>query len=146
MTKRYVLALLAALCTAQTPVRTAQDAGYTSYRASVTNVVDGDTVDVNVYLGLGNSRQERVRFRCVNTPEKYGVLSAGGERATVFVREWTAAHPTVTMHLLKDNDRDKYGRLIVVLFPIAGGVALNRELLDRGLGELFMCKSGLELF
>ena len=42
------------------------------YKAYITNVVDGDTFDVNIDLGFHIHIYERVRLLDVDTPEKFG--------------------------------------------------------------------------
>lgn len=41
-----------------------------TYRATVYNVVDGDTVDVNVDLGFKIYTKQRIRLNRINTPER----------------------------------------------------------------------------
>ena len=42
------------------------------YRAIITNVVDGDTFDMDIDLGFNIHIHERVRLLDVDTPEKFG--------------------------------------------------------------------------
>lgn len=42
------------------------------YKAKITNVVDGDTFDVDIDLGFHIHIHERVRLLNVDTPEKFG--------------------------------------------------------------------------
>ena len=42
------------------------------YKATVTNVVDGDTYDVDVDLGFHIHIHERIRVLDLDTPEKFG--------------------------------------------------------------------------
>lgn len=42
------------------------------YKAVVTNVVDGDTFDMDIDLGFNIHIHERVRLLDVDTPEKFG--------------------------------------------------------------------------
>ena len=41
-----------------------------AYKAIVTNVVDGDTVDVNVDLGFKVYSKQRIRLAGIDTPER----------------------------------------------------------------------------
>lgn len=42
------------------------------YKAMITNVVDGDTFDMDIDLGFNIHIHERVRLLDVDTPEKFG--------------------------------------------------------------------------
>ena len=42
------------------------------YKATITNVVDGDTFDMDIDLGFNIHIHERVRLLDVDTPEKFG--------------------------------------------------------------------------
>ena len=42
------------------------------YKATITNVVDGDTFDMDIDLGFHIHIHERVRLLDVDTPEKFG--------------------------------------------------------------------------
>ena len=43
------------------------------YKATITNVVDGDTFDMDIDLGFHIHIHERVRLLDVDTPEKFGI-------------------------------------------------------------------------
>ena len=49
------------------------------YKAEVVRVVDGDTVDVLIDLGLNVFTKERIRLFGINTPETYGVKKGSAE-------------------------------------------------------------------
>lgn len=42
------------------------------YKATITNVVDGDTFDMDIDLGFNIHIHERVRLLDIDTPEKFG--------------------------------------------------------------------------
>ena len=42
------------------------------YKATITNVVDGDTFDMDIDLGFNIHIHERVRLLNIDTPEKFG--------------------------------------------------------------------------
>ena len=58
------------------------------YPCRVLRVVDGDTVDVEMDLGLRLYRHERIRFDGINAPEVRGHERAAGEAAKLFVATW----------------------------------------------------------
>lgn len=118
---------------------------YTAYKGLVKHVVDGDTLDVQLYLGLSTYRDERIRLRCVNAPEMKGASKPQGQVSKDFVEHWAQEHPSIVVRLLKDDERDVYGRLLVILFAADEHDSLNQQLLERNFGVLFMCKSAAEL-
>jgi len=98
----------------------------------VINVVDGDTIDVDIPDG----QQERTRIRLwgVDTPEtkseEFGVMYFGPEAA-----KWTetsALGKEVVLYLDEANrTRDKYGRLLAYV-QLPEGDFLNEKLLSQG--------------
>lgn len=67
-----------------------------SYECQVTNVVDGDTLDVEIDLGFNVALNERVRLNGVDTAEVYGVDHDSaeyqeGKEQSHAVKEWLQA-------------------------------------------------------
>ena len=54
---------------------------YYLYKATVTRVVDGDTVDLEIDLGMSVFAKQRIRLAGINTPETYGVKKDSEEYA-----------------------------------------------------------------
>lgn len=89
------------------------------YRAHVVHVVDGDTYDVDVDLGMNVHVRERVRLYNVDTPEVYGVKKdsveyAAGMAASTFVRDLIEGRD-VWIETYKDA-KGKYGRYIATVY------------------------------
>lgn len=108
------------------------------YAATVDRVVDGDTVDLTVDLGLHTKRIERMRLYGIDTPETYGVRKNSAEYiAGVEAREALRAMLSmgqVWARTVKDRT-GKYGRYLVDLFvemPDAGELFVNEELVSQG--------------
>ena len=72
------------------------------YKATVENVVDGDTVDVAVDLGFKVSTRQRVRLARIDTPER---SQPGYAAARDFVREAVLNKPV----MLKTEKVSKWG-------------------------------------
>lgn len=72
------------------------------YKATVENVVDGDTIDVSVDLGFKVSTRQRVRLARIDTPERG---QPGYAAARDFVRD-VALNKTV---MLKTDKVSKWG-------------------------------------
>lgn len=85
------------------------------YRAHVVNVVDGDTLHLDVDLGCDTHILMTVRLYEVNAPE-HGTPE--GDAATEYVRNWIHNHGgldgLVMLDTVKDH-REKYGRYLGVV-------------------------------
>jgi micrococcal nuclease len=118
-----LLALAAAACAAPGGARLADG------RATVVEVVDGDTVVVDV-----GGRRESVRLIGIDTPE---VHVDAGEAPECFGPEASAAAadllpPGTTVRLSRDVvGRDDYGRLLAYV-ELADGTMVNEALVARG--------------
>lgn len=65
----------------------------TWYRARPLNVVDGDTIDVEIDVGFHSVRTERLRILGVNTPELHAkdpAVRAAAQVAKDFTTNWLA--------------------------------------------------------
>lgn len=85
------------------------------YSATVTHVVDGDTVDAIVKLGFGVSILARLRILDLDTPEIYHPSQPGeraaGQAATTLACKLLLNRP-VTIYTIKSDQKGKYGRYL----------------------------------
>jgi len=102
------------------------------YKAYVVSVYDGDTITVNLDLGLGITRiKEKIRLYGINTPEIRGGTAeskAKGIEARDFLRR-RILNKTVIIQTHKDKS-GKYGRLLGVVWK--GSVNMNQRLIEKG--------------
>lgn len=107
-----------------------------TYQARCLNVVDGDTIDVEIDLGFRLSAVKRVRLARIDTPERG---KAGAAQATAFTRAFciVASDPPTGWPLLITTikPQDKYGRWLAEVRR--DGVELSAELLQRKLARLY---------
>ena len=107
------------------------------YRASVAGVVDGDTYDLKIDLGLRVHTVTRVRLYGVDTPETYGVRAGSaehrrGQAATAFVRAWFERYgPELIVRTFKDRT-GKFGRWLVEIEDLGRELRLSEALLKAG--------------
>lgn len=98
---------------------------------TVLNVVDGDTLDINI--PDGKYERTRIRLWGVDTPEtkhpEKGIMYFGPE-ATDFTRK-SALGKRVTIYLEEHRTRGKYGRLLAYV-QLPDGRFLNEALLSEG--------------
>lgn len=104
------------------------------YKAKIVRVVDGDTIDVDLDLGLNVTiKGQRLRLLGVNTPEMRGESRPEGIIATKLVNDYVAAHgKDVTVKTYKDK-KGKYGRWLAEI--LWDNINLNHELILEGYGE-----------
>lgn len=106
-----------------------QDSSATGETATVTRIVDGDTIEINY-----NGKTESVRLLLVDTPEtKHPNLPVQpfGPEATAFAEKHLAGK---TVQVEFDGPkRDKYDRLLAYLW--IGGKNFNQMLLENGLAR-----------
>jgi len=108
-----------------------------TFRGRPLNVVDGDTVDLEVDLGFRARKTIRTRLSGIDTAETYGVSTDSeeyerGRRQTEFVVAWCEEHHTGTWPLLVETETDtgKYGRWLARITHKASGDVLNEELAE----------------
>jgi len=102
------------------------------YRARITRVVDGDTVDADIDLGFGVTTHQRLRLLGINAPETRGETRDAGDAATEHLTEMLALGP-VTVQTVKDK-RGKFGRYLAVVQveTLSGVISANAELVTNG--------------
>lgn len=109
------------------------------YAAYVTDVYDGDTITVNIDLGMGIWRNgQTIRLWKVDTPEVRGATRAEGLRVRDMVRDLVLEQSVLVRTILDKRGTDrvgKYGRLLgEILVPNKRGALINVNDLLLGLG------------
>lgn len=108
------------------------------YKAKLLKIVDGDTIDVELSLGLDVYRQERLRVAHINTPETYGVKKDSEE-----YKQGLAAKQRLTellgegelyVRTIKDK-KGKYGRYLAELF--VNDTNVGETLVKEGFAEKY---------
>ena|SRR5215211_3852069 len=96
--------------------------------ASVTRVVDGDTVEVSLA-----GRREKVRYIGIDTPEsvKPGTPVQCFAKAAAAENRRLVDGRRVTLHFDAER-RDRYGRLLAYVYPEGGGPSVNSTLVRLG--------------
>lgn len=102
------------------------------YSAYVTSVYDGDTITVDLDLGLGVwMRGQKLRLYGINTPE----LRGSERKEGMIVRDYVRGEILNTFVLIKTHKdkKGKYGRWLAEVFK--DGNSLNDELLSLGFAK-----------
>lgn len=102
------------------------------YRATVAEVIDGDTADLIVDKGFHEYAQIRVRFNGIDAPESYGVkASDAGRRSKAYLKERLTGK-AVIVQTFKDKT-EKYGRYLADIY--LDGICINDELVEMGFAK-----------
>ncbi|MDA0365310.1 MAG: thermonuclease family protein [Chloroflexi bacterium] len=97
--------------------------------ATVTRVVDGDTIEVQL-----DGTIERVRFILVDTPEVYGGVECFGREASAFTAGLLPVG--IAVWLERDvSERDRYRRLLRYVY-LADGQMVNELILAEGFASV----------
>jgi micrococcal nuclease len=101
-------------------------------KATVINVVDGDTIDAVVDLGYAMTTVQRFRLLSINTPERG---EAGFTEAKDFVKDMILGK---TVYIQSEKS-DSFGRYLANVYVVDGEFtySLNDLLLSKGLAVPF---------
>jgi hypothetical protein len=99
-------------------------------KGRVTDVVDGDTLDVR----LRGGRSERVRLIGIDTPEVYGGAECGGRQASAAMRRIVEGRRVRLRTDPSQSRRDRYGRLLAYGIRRGGASLQSRSSAPAGRG------------
>jgi micrococcal nuclease len=106
------------------------------YAAQVVEVVDGDTVRMDVDLGFSIRQRMTLRLYGINTPEVVGTEKTAGLAAKEYLigllkGAAPVAQLPVIIKTFKDKG-DKYGRLLALIFVGADPIPVNDKMVAAG--------------
>lgn len=110
------------------------------YKAKMTRMIDGDTVDVDIDLGFHLAFSVRARLHGINAPELRGESKEKGIVARNRLQEMVLGADDIVVRTFLD-EKDKYGRVLVEVLKTyrtqAGDelslVNINERLVEEGL-------------
>lgn len=102
------------------------------YRATIDRVIDGDTIDLIIDLGLNTFVRTRVRVANINAPERY---TDAGKITKAYVTNLLYPGKNVTIRTYRDKT-EKYGRWLADID--LDGVDLAKHLIEQELAVPFM--------
>lgn len=105
------------------------EAGWGPYRAVVRQVIDGDTIDVLVDLGLQSYAYETLRLRGIDAPERF---TPPGKASLLFLRELLPVGTPVVINTHKDPQT--FGRYVADVWRVRDGflVQVAEHLVEHG--------------
>ena len=108
------------------------------YRCRLLDVIDGDTVELEVELGFHASLTVRVRLEGIDTPELKGKTideRRMAQDALALVAQWCAARADrIIVRTVRDG-RDKFGRLLATLIDQDTGETVQQALIEARLAR-----------
>jgi micrococcal nuclease len=99
------------------------------------NVVDGDTIDVDIDLGFDISFYSRVRLAGIDTPEsrtKDLKEKALGLESKEYLKKRLEAAKNIVIRTEKVNSSEKYGRILAWIYVDGESNSLNHEMIEKG--------------
>jgi micrococcal nuclease len=108
---------------------------YEYFVKAVTNVVDGDTIDVVIDLGFDISFSSRVRLAGIDTPESRTTNKAEkalGLESKKYLADRIKAAKNVVIKTEKMDSSEKYGRILGWLYLDGEGNSINHEMIEKG--------------
>lgn len=101
------------------------------FKARVTHIVDGDTIDVRRY---SNHKHYRIRLLGIDTPEVYGGTECGGPEASRLMKK-IARGKVIVKTDVKQPKRDRYNRLLAY---VSHGGDLGHNILAHGRAKVLV--------
>lgn len=110
-----------------------------TYRAKVTRVIDGDTVDVRLDVGFKTHLFKRIRFLGIDTWELRGEEYDSGVLAKARLEELIEQADEIYVQTIMDGE-GKYGRVLGWLWleNTGGVISANQILLEEGHGKEYI--------
>lgn len=116
------------------------------YRVKVERVIDGDTLVISFYLGLGIwLNDQKVRLLGINAPEVKGESRSIGLEVTNYLKSLLAKSDGVIIRT-DEEKKGKYGRFLVVLYGKIDNKwqNLNQKLVTVGAAQEYMASDAAD--
>jgi micrococcal nuclease len=101
----------------------------------VTNVVDGDTIDVEIDLGFSVSYAQRLRLAGIDTPESRTTDKAEkvlGLEAKEYLKGKIKDAKDVIVKTEKPDSSEKYGRILGWVYIDGSNKSINEQMIEDG--------------
>lgn len=108
---------------------------YTYYVKEVTNVVDGDTIDVVIDLGFDVLFASRVRLAGIDTPESRTSNKAEkalGLEAKDYLKKQLKDAKSIVIRTEKMDSSEKYGRILGWIYVNGESESVNNKMINDG--------------
>lgn len=108
------------------------------YRISRLNdIIDGDTIDVDIDLGFDISINKRVRLAGIDTPESR-TKDANEKKYGLEAKDWLKQQlkdknvEQIRIRTEKPDSTEKYGRILGWLFIDNDTISINEKMINQG--------------
>jgi micrococcal nuclease len=101
----------------------------------VTNVVDGDTIDVDIDLGFSVSFSQRLRLAGIDTPESRTtdkIEKALGLESKDYLKTKLKDAKEVVVKTEKPDSSEKYGRILGWVYVDGSTKSINEMMIEDG--------------
>lgn len=108
---------------------------YEYHVKTITNVVDGDTIDVDIDLGFDISFSSRVRMAGIDTPESRTTNKAEkvlGLEAKEYLKKKLKDAKSIIIKTEKMDSSEKYGRILGWLYINDDKISVNDHMINDG--------------
>ena len=115
----------------------------------ITNVVDGDTIDVDIDLGFDVSFSQRVRLAGIDTPESRTsdkFEKTLGLEAKEYLKKKLKDAKDVIIKTEKPDSSEKYGRILGWLYVDGDTVSVNDHMIEDGYAWGYMGETKIKDF
>ena len=105
------------------------------YNCTVTRIVDGDTLDVDIDLGFSVSlKKQRIRMLGIDTPESRTRNKEEKVRGLLSKKFLVDLCPIGSKIRLRSHGKGKFGRILGEIFVPEGfgEVSINKQMCDEG--------------
>lgn len=101
----------------------------------VSNIVDGDTIDVEIDLGFSVSYSQRLRLAGIDTPESRTTDKAEkvlGLEAKEYLKNKVKDAKNVIVKTEKPDSSEKYGRILGWVYVDGSTKSINEQMIEDG--------------
>ena len=119
------------------------------YVKKVTNVVDGDTIDVDIDLGFDISFSSRVRLAGIDTPESRTSDKAEkvlGLESKEYLKSKIKDAKSVIIKTEKMDSSEKYGRILGWVYLDGSDISVNEQMISEGYAWGYMGETKIKDF
>ena len=119
------------------------------YVKKVTNVVDGDTIDVDIDLGFDISFSSRVRLAGIDTPESRTSDKAEkvlGLESKEYLKSKIKGAKSVVIKTEKIDSSEKYGRILGWVYLDGSDISVNEQMISEGYAWGYMGETKIKDF
>ncbi len=115
----------------------------------VTNVVDGDTIDVEIDLGFSVSYAQRLRLAGIDTPESRTTDKAEkilGLEAKEYLKSKVKEAKDIVVKTEKPDSSEKYGRILGWVYVDGSNKSINEQMIEDGYAWGYMGETKIKDF